>query len=279
MGKFDGKLLLSDYDNTLHYTEAALEEGTALPPIHPRNLEAVRYWMAQGGRFTVATGRALAAFRRQAEAVPMNAPAIVGNGAAIYDFAQGQYVLRRYLPEGALERLEAAAAAFPGISLEFYRENGPIQVLRPLAWNHQHAQLTGLPFQEVAGLGQVETPLSKILFVGWREELEQLLAHLTAQNWAEDYALIFSSDHMLEMTNRDATKGAMALELRELCGCKELICVGDHGNDLSMLRLADWAFAPANAIAEVRALPGIGIVCHCLDGALAEVVEALDRES
>lgn len=45
MGKFDNKLLLSDYDNTLHYTEAALREGGALPPISPRNLEAIRYWM------------------------------------------------------------------------------------------------------------------------------------------------------------------------------------------------------------------------------------------
>ena len=74
MGKFDNKLLLSDYDNTLHFTEAALREGESLPPISPRNLEAIRYWMDQGGRFAVATGRALAAFRRQAESIPMNAP-------------------------------------------------------------------------------------------------------------------------------------------------------------------------------------------------------------
>ena len=41
--------------------------------MNPRNLEAVRYWMAEGGRFAAATGRALAAFRRQAAGVPMNA--------------------------------------------------------------------------------------------------------------------------------------------------------------------------------------------------------------
>ena len=66
----------------------------------------------------------------------------------------------------------------------------------------------------------------------------------------------------------------MALRLKELCGCGELICVGDHANDLPMLRAADRAFAPANAIDEVLS-SGVQVVCHCLDGALAEVVAAL----
>ena len=42
-----------------------------------------------------------------------------------------------------------------------------------------------------------------------------------------------------------------------------------------MLRAADRAFAPANAIGEVLE-SGAQVVCHCLDGALAEVVEAVE---
>jgi hydroxymethylpyrimidine pyrophosphatase-like HAD family hydrolase len=48
MGKFDGILLLSDLDGTLL-------SGTRV--ISPENLEALRYFMAEGGRFSVATGR------------------------------------------------------------------------------------------------------------------------------------------------------------------------------------------------------------------------------
>ena len=40
-------------------------------------------------------------------------------------------------------------AAFPGVSLELYPEAGPVQVMRPSDWNDKHAQLTGLPFQEI----------------------------------------------------------------------------------------------------------------------------------
>ena len=65
----------------------------------------------------------------------------------------------------------------------------------------------------------------------------------------------------------------MALKLKELCGCEKLFCVGDHANDLPMLLAADRGFAPANAIEEVRS-SGVQVVCHCLDGAIADVVEA-----
>ena len=47
MGKCSGMLLLSDYDNTFCYTEKALSGSGEAAPVNPRNLEAVRYWMAQ----------------------------------------------------------------------------------------------------------------------------------------------------------------------------------------------------------------------------------------
>ena len=41
MGKFDGVLLLSDFDNTLVYTEDALLSGGNLPPLNSANREAI----------------------------------------------------------------------------------------------------------------------------------------------------------------------------------------------------------------------------------------------
>ena len=95
MGKFDGVLLASDFDNTLIYTEAALRSGEPVPDLSPRNREALEYFMGRGGRFAVATGRALAAFRHYADKVPVNAPCVVCNGAAIYDFAKQEYRITR----------------------------------------------------------------------------------------------------------------------------------------------------------------------------------------
>ena len=74
MGKFTGLLLASDYDNTLTYTEEALRLCRPMPPVSDANQAAIRYFMAEGGIFSVATGRAKPAFEAVADGVPMNGP-------------------------------------------------------------------------------------------------------------------------------------------------------------------------------------------------------------
>ncbi|MBD9118889.1 MAG: hydrolase, partial [Clostridiales bacterium] len=86
MGKFDGVLLLSDFDNTLVYTEPALVAGEPLLSLTAENREALESFTAQGGHFAVATGRALAAFQAIAPGLPINTPCVLCNGAALYDF-------------------------------------------------------------------------------------------------------------------------------------------------------------------------------------------------
>ena len=92
MGKFTGVLLASDYDNTLLDTESARRSGGEAPRVSERNQAALRYFMEQGGRFAVATGRALAALEHFVDEIPMNAPAIICNGAALYDFSAREYL-------------------------------------------------------------------------------------------------------------------------------------------------------------------------------------------
>lgn len=278
MGKFEKMLLLSDYDNTLRYTEATLREGRPMPPISPRNLEAIRLWMDEGGIFTVATGRALAAFRCHAAELSLNAPIIVDNGGGIYDLAAEKYLLKNFLPAGALAHIAAVMDAFPSISLELYHEDGLVQVMRETDWNRQHAMMTNLPYQVVEQLEERQDapPLVKALFVSYKAELDRAKAFMEDTGAAAGYELIFSSDHLLELTAKGADKGRMALRLKELCGCEQLFCAGDHANDLPMLQAADRAFAPANAIPEVLS-SGATVVCHCLDGAIADIVEILAR--
>lgn len=281
MGKFTGMLLVSDYDNTFQYTESALQAGGLrdVPALPPQNVEAVRRWVAGGGLFAIATGRALGAFRQQAEEIPINAPVIVDNGGGIYDLAKEAYVVRKLLPECALEDLDAIERAFPGTSLELYLSDGRIHALHPTEQNVRHAKLTGIGFREIGEInaGTVPVPLAKVLFIAEMPELVERRAYMEAHGWGDRYEMIFSSDHLMEVTAKGADKGAMARELKRLTGSRAMFCIGDHINDLPMLEAADRAFAPANAVGEVRS-SGATVVCHCLDGAVAEVVEILERE-
>ena len=83
MGKFDGLLLASDFDDTLYGLDLRIPE---------RNLEAIRYFTGEGGRFAVATGRAYRTIAPNAQLVPMKAPAVLSNGAARYDFEEGRLI-------------------------------------------------------------------------------------------------------------------------------------------------------------------------------------------
>lgn len=278
MGKFDGVLLASDFDNTLLYTEEALRFGTPIPPLPERNREALEYFMAQGGRFAVATGRALAAFLRYVDLVPMNAPGVVCNGAAIYDFEKGAYLETAMLDASARERGQAVLDRFPDVAVEAYHIDNVIHVVRPNDISRHHEHITKAALTEAPSLLDVPLPLGKLLFEADHEVLEKALAYLTAQGWDRDYELIFSVSHLLEMTTKGANKGGMVRRLAARLGIsmEHVYCAGDEANDISMLQAAAQGFAPANCAPSVRSC-GATIVGDARDGAIADVIELLDR--
>ena len=279
MGKFDDVLLASDFDNTLLYTEDSLRTGAPVPPLPERNREALKYFMAQGGRFAIATGRALPAFLRHAGDVPMNAPGVVCNGAAIYDFEKGEYLDAALLDDQARQRGQAVLDRFPSVAVEAYHIDNVIHVVRPNAISRQHEHMIHVSLTEAPSLPEVPLPLGKLLFEADHETLEGVLAFLTEQGWAEDYELIFSVSHLLEMTIQGASKGGMVRRLAARLGIsmEHVYCAGDEANDLSMLHAAAEGFAPANASAAVRE-SGATVVCDAREGAIADVIAILDRK-
>ena len=163
MGKFNGVLLASDFDNTLVYTEPALLAGAPIPPLGQKNREALEYFMAEGGRFCVATGRALAAFQRFAPDIPMNAPCVICNGAALYDFATGEYLDYNLLDEKALLRGQALLDAFPTLAVEAYHIGNVVHAVRPNEYVRRHEHLTHVGTEEKERLTDVPLPLGKLL--------------------------------------------------------------------------------------------------------------------
>ena len=66
MGKFSNIMIASDFDRTL------TDPQDRIPQV---NLDAIRYFMDEGGIFTVASGRSIPLFRQRAALFPVNAPA------------------------------------------------------------------------------------------------------------------------------------------------------------------------------------------------------------
>jgi Cof subfamily protein (haloacid dehalogenase superfamily) len=280
MGKCDGVLLASDFDNTLVYTKGALDAGlTEIPPMGARNREALEYFTEHGGFFSVATGRAVPAFAAYAPDLPINAPCIIANGAGLYDFSRERYVCTAFLGEELRPHVAALLARYPELPFEIYHTDRRIHAMHPNRYIFNHEHLTRAKIEVVESFDSVDFPLVKLLFEDDRDKLDELCAYMHAQSWSGEYELIFSGEHLLEMTARGATKGCMVLRLAEHLGVArgDIYCIGDHSNDVSMVEVSAIGFAPENAIDEMKAVPGVRVVSHCAEGAVADVVAALDE--
>lgn len=280
MGKFTGLLLASDYDNTLTYTEEALRLCRPMPPVSKANQAAIRYFMAEGGIFSVATGRAKPAFEAVADGVPMNGPTVLFNGAAIYDFSTGKYLCEAFLPETARAHIAQTIRELPFAAVELYHDNNDIHALQPNDVTRRHLHVTHSPTVIVDSMEQVPSPISKALFSTEPAHQAALLDYLRGQAWYGDYEIVASSESLVELTARGANKGGMVRRLAALLHIPQanVACVGDHANDISMLTWAGMAFAPVNALPEVRALPCVRTLPDFREDAIAALIAVLDEK-
>lgn len=279
MGKFDGLLLVSDFDNTLVYTEEALRLCVDMPPVSDVNRAAVEHFMAEGGIFSIATGRAKPAFETVVDGIPMNGPTVLFNGAAIYDFRQRRYLVTAFLPDTVREHITQVVTALPEVAAELYHDDNTIHALNANDVTRRHMHVTHSPSIEVHSIEQVPSPISKTLFSTEEEHLDALLAYLEAQPWYDDYEVVPSAVTLVELTAKGANKGGMVQRMAALLGIQQenVICVGDHANDISMLTWAGEGYAPANAIPLVLDTPGVRRLPDCRDDAIAALIDSLDK--
>ena len=279
MGKFDGVLIASDYDNTMVYTEGSLRTGGAMPAISQENREAVAYFMAEGGTFSVATGRALPSFDKVRHGVPMNGPTILFNGGAIYDFDRQCYLHTAWLGEEIREHLRALLDYMPDATFEIYHDSNAIHAINPNELTAAHEHLTHSPTVTLHSIDEIPSPIGKILFEEHAPRLKKIMDWLLAQPWSDSYEIVPSSTFLLELTARGADKGGAVRRLAELTGTaqRHVYCMGDHANDIPMLEFAHIAFAPENAIDVVKQVPGIRVMPNCWENATAAMIAELDK--
>ena len=279
MGKFTGVLLASDFDNTLVYTESALKGLEPIPELLPENRQAIEYFMAEGGTFSIATGRALPSFEIVRPGLPMNGPTILFNGAAIYDFKAKQYLCTAFLPDTVRPHIMQVLDAWPEAAVELYHDDNAIFALHANELTLAHLHLTHEATKMLETIDQAPSPISKALFEIVPEKMAALHRYVTDMPWASRYEIVPSSSFLLELTAKGASKGDMVQRLAQLLHIapQNVYCVGDHANDLGMLAVSAIPFAPANAIESVRQMPGIHILPDARNGTIAALIRQLDE--
>lgn len=269
---FSDVLLTVDYDRTLTAPDSTIPE---------RNLEAIRYFIAHGGAFTVNTGRSVPMARCFRDIVPVSAPLLLYNGSAAYDTRSGTLEFCHEIPLNLWETVNTAQALLPDLTVEVQGQKAHYTYPENPAWaaycrRQQCACEFARPGEDLGTFlkfsiyGAFHDDTVNSLFSGTQEEVRRMdEAEVLMKKTFGSYCEVFrAAARIIDIHAKGVSKARSARELQARLGRKILVCAGDADNDLSMMRDADFAYAPADAHIASR----FETVCGCASGAVADVI-------
>ncbi|HEX2944531.1 MAG TPA: HAD family hydrolase [Clostridia bacterium] len=257
---FKGWLLVSDMDGTLLNSKSELSAG---------NKAALDRFTAGGGLFTVATGRAEKPVLLHIDMLPLNVPAIIYNGACIYDFKAGRMLWQSPLPVGMSEPVKRVIERFPGIGVQVYH-GGSAYFVTENQYTRAHAIREKFKpiIMEPENIPQ---PWFKII-LAWDPpklgEVEQFL-----KGFDIPFRQVYSEPQFLELLDKETSKGSALKILKRMLEPEKyhIVAMGDNMNDMELLSEADIGIAVGNAAEPLKAAADLCCRCHDLDAA-AEVI-------
>ena len=272
MGIFSDVLLTVDYDRTLTAPDSTIPQ---------RNLEAIRYFMDNGGVFTVNTGRSVPMTKVFRDRVPVNAPLLLYNGSAAYDLEERKLTFCHEIKLDLWQTVRRCEELFPDLTVEVQGIDAHYRFSENPAWDafsdHQDcAHSFARPGDDLGAFlkftlyGQFRDVTVAHLFEGSPEEKQRMdeAEGILRQEFGAYCEVFRAATRIIDIHAKGVSKAKSARQLQKHLGRKILVCVGDAENDLSMMRDADYAFAPADGIIA----KDFETVCKCADGAVADVI-------
>jgi len=272
MAIFSDILLTADYDRTLTAPDSTIPQ---------RNLEAIRYFIDNGGVFTVNTGRSVAMTKVFRDVIPVNAPLLLYNGSAAYDPEKKEFTFCHAIELDMWETIRECQRRFPDLTVEIQGLDAHYRVCENPMWDAfsdyqncargfaQPGDDIG-PFLKFTFYGEFRSPVLADMFCGSEEEIRRIDAaeEELRRVFGAKCEVFRAAARIIDVHAKGVSKARSARELQQRLGRKILVCVGDGENDLPMMRDADFAFSPADGVIAKK----FETVCPCAEGAVADVI-------
>ena len=269
---FSDILLAVDFDRTLTATDSTIPQ---------RNLEAIQYFMDNGGAFTVNTGRSVPMTNWFRDKVQVNAPLLLYNGSAAYD------PITKTFPQAYELDLDPAAFIadiqnrFPSLEVEqqgtyahhLFRKNPGWEAYcehNLCPWEYADPANVPRPLLKLAIYGEFRENTVASMYQATDEErklFDEAVAYVE-KTYGDKVDVFRACARIADIHAKGCSKLASARELQQQLGRKILVCVGDADNDLPMMEGADFAYCPADGVIADR----FETVCECGEGAVADVI-------
>ncbi len=256
MGIFDGVLLCSDWDGTLH-TKTGLNQI---------DIEAIQYFQSNGGKFTICSGRYLPHLTQFFDKIMPNTYVITLNGAIIIDPTTEEKLYEGYLGTeavGILDRLIIDKDYF--VKMNIYFDNEPGATMFEISDYKKYRERL-----------LINPAYKSVLIADKREDVLRAKKDIYEFDLG-GHTLMSSWSTSLELLKEDNGKGAAIKRLKDVIGAKISIAVGDFENDIPMLISADIGYAVGNALESVKAVAD-RITVNAENGALSRIIRDLEKE-
>ncbi len=264
MGKFSGVLLASDLDGTLTNDKGIITDDV---------LQALSYFKAEGGRFTVCTGRTYMGFHKY-DPTYINAPVLLCNGAMAYDYEQKKVIFSNAISEEGCTAIEAVMEQFPDVAIEMYPFDKTFAIhINPDSERHFTSQ--DIPFTVIEHPSESVFPWVKAMLCAKEKTLD--VQNFLKKNNFPGIRYLPTTGSYIELLKDGTDKGTGLLQLADKLGIdkKDVYAVGDDYNDKEMLLAAHLAFVPDNGNPNTKMLAD-HIVRANTNGCVANVIEILD---
>jgi len=242
--RYANYLFVSDVDGTLaHFQDI---------PRH--NTEMIEAFTAQGGTFSLCTGRAFSSLREMVHQVVVNAPVVTLNGATLYDWQADRPLFTMNFPSSGKEIVPYILKAFPeaGVMLVteeryFILRDG--RTIAPWVQADQEKLLNMLPHVETCTMETAPDVLNKYIFQVPPERVQALADFCKTFPGIADLAVFQTQEGSVDVMPAQGTKGQGLRRLAAHMGIDltRTGAVGDHYNDLEMLETAAWSAAVQGA--------------------------------
>ena len=264
MKKFENCLLVADVDGTLYEGGKAVE----------KNFERIKYFIENGGVFTIATGRAPKAAAGIYKEVFCNAPAITFDGAVIFDYEQNKALDYTEMEQIDKELFTRFAKQFEKVGLMVQNVDDIFTI------TENEIQKRYIKYRN---LTQIKTRLSDIQNEIWLKAIftadsdEEINSVISG---AADFEFngchfVRTSERYYEYQRKDVNKGSSLEKLNNILGNRKTFAIGNYYNDLELLKAADVSAVVGDSPEDMKSIADF-VTCDCKDGAVAEFIEIIE---
>ena len=263
-------LIVSDIDGTLNDKLRRLPE---------RNLKAIKHFVLDlGGHFTLASGRSVPSLEKHFHRLPIsNTPAIVLNGAGIYDYSTNKMISFNAINEAGREVVKKVMTKFPFLEVQICTKDN-IYLLNALIFGPAIVNADKLPHKRCKNLGEVPpNDWGKVIYMGLPPIIKQVVKYTQSLN-SPEVTFMSSSVVSYEMLAKNTHKGTAVKKLAEMLNInyEHTGAIGDYFNDFDMLRSVYLPAACGQAPQEVHDIAKFH-ACHCNKGAVGDFLEYIEK--